>query len=108
MNTSATGDIQVNMSLRLCSEHLLLEPTLNAIDIAIDITADILHVAGQPITYGRMAGRLAKRHYASVASTDVRTDAEITSWCYCAGLTRLVVFLFLSVACAPLTSEPIR
>lgn len=69
---------QIDMSLRLWSERILLAPIIEG----LGVTMSHVHVAGQAMaSEGRLAGRTALRHYASIAETKGEDDADVSAWC---------------------------
>jgi hypothetical protein len=69
---------QIDMSLRLWSERIPLTPIIKELGVAVSY----VHVAGQAMaSEGRLAGRTALRHYASVAKTKGEDDADVSAWC---------------------------
>ena len=66
------------MSLRLWSERIPLAPVVEQLNFA----ASQLHVTDRPMAKdGRLAERLARRHYASAANANDRNDADVSTWC---------------------------
>lgn len=66
-----------DMSLRLWSHTVPLSPLLQELDVAIGH----LHVLGQKIASGgAIAGRVATRHYASVAPAAADREVDVENW----------------------------
>jgi len=82
MIVHAPRDKPIDMTLRLWSEWVLLKPLLDQ----ADVTVELLHIVGEPMaTEGRLAGRVADRHYASTVSFRGKDDNDVSAW-----LTRII------------------
>jgi hypothetical protein len=65
------------MSLRLWSDRIPMKPILQ--QLGVEVTH--LHEADLPMaTEGPLAGRLARRHYASIGTSETDSDSDV-AWC---------------------------
>jgi hypothetical protein len=66
-----------DMSLRIWSDSVRLEPLADDFNVAIDV----LHIKGEPMAQeGYRAGRIAKRHYISLMHQKSHTSADVATW----------------------------
>jgi hypothetical protein len=78
MSDASSGKNWIDMSLRLWSNETQLAPLLASLDTVVSR----LQEPGQPMgKKGPLAMRLAKRHYALLASVEGVDDADISAWC---------------------------
>lgn len=76
MARSNPREFPINMSLRLRSDQVPMKPLVTKMDFEVRH----LHEMGQPIArVGRLRGRVADRHYASLAHAE-GNDSDVGPW----------------------------